>query len=219
MNISANGVILLIFLVLNFVSLSVQHRRVKRIVGGQLAAVPPPDDPVVFTTAYNRNARIEGYRYLPLVILWTYSPWIKFSFFLPWEQKRGEWFVFIFGHPIRGTTDWPISLSSTAIQTTGGWFECNSLWPAMSAARLSRLHCGLWGLSVAKCIHASDAWWKFWFTSDCLDTWRRLSIWFSKSIYRNFGFLQIDQFLMYIQKCHFRFFCLSIRLIHWHRKV
>lgn len=74
MIISANGVILLIFLVLNFVSLSVQHRRVKRIVGGQLAAVPPPDDPVVFTTAYNRNARIEGYRYLPLVILWTYSP-------------------------------------------------------------------------------------------------------------------------------------------------
>lgn len=62
MNISANVVILLVFLVLNRASLSVQNRRVKRIVGGQLAAVPPPDDPVVFTNAYNRNARIEGYR-------------------------------------------------------------------------------------------------------------------------------------------------------------
>lgn len=39
-------------------------KRVKRIVGGILAASPPPDDPVVFARAYSRNARIEGFRYL-----------------------------------------------------------------------------------------------------------------------------------------------------------
>lgn len=37
-------------------------RRVKRIVGGSLAARPPPDDPVVFARAFSRDARIEGYR-------------------------------------------------------------------------------------------------------------------------------------------------------------
>lgn len=61
-NLSANVVFVLGLIVLNCVSLSVQNRRVKRIVGGQFAAAPPPDDPVVFTNAYNRNARIEGYR-------------------------------------------------------------------------------------------------------------------------------------------------------------
>lgn len=66
MNISTNVVILLGLIVVNYVSLSVQNRRVKRIVGGQFAAAPPPDDPVVFTNAYSRNARVEGYRYWPL---------------------------------------------------------------------------------------------------------------------------------------------------------
>lgn len=62
-NLSATVVILLGgVIVFNCVSLSVQNRRVKRIVGGHFAAAPPPDDPVVFTNAYNRNARIEGYR-------------------------------------------------------------------------------------------------------------------------------------------------------------
>lgn len=37
-------------------------RRVKRIVGGSLAARPPPDDPVVFARAFSRDARVEGYR-------------------------------------------------------------------------------------------------------------------------------------------------------------
>lgn len=37
-------------------------RRVKRIVGGRLAAEPPLDDPVVFAKLYGRNARVEGFR-------------------------------------------------------------------------------------------------------------------------------------------------------------
>lgn len=37
-------------------------KRVKRIVGGSLAARPPPDDPVVFAHAFSRDARVEGYR-------------------------------------------------------------------------------------------------------------------------------------------------------------
>lgn len=37
-------------------------RRVKRIVGGVQAALPPPDDPVVFVRLYGRNARVEGFR-------------------------------------------------------------------------------------------------------------------------------------------------------------
>lgn len=58
-------VVILIALVLNGVSTeSVQHHRAKRIVGGNIAAKPPPDDPVVFVRAYNRDARIEGYRYV-----------------------------------------------------------------------------------------------------------------------------------------------------------
>lgn len=56
-------------LLLSCVSLSVQNRRVKRIVGGQLSAAPPPDDPVVFTTAYSRNSRVEGYRYWSLYLI------------------------------------------------------------------------------------------------------------------------------------------------------
>lgn len=60
---SVNLVIFSVLIILNCVWLSVQNRRVKRIVGGHFAALPPPDDPVVFTNAYGRNARIEGYRY------------------------------------------------------------------------------------------------------------------------------------------------------------
>ncbi|XP_037961186.1 carboxylesterase 1E [Teleopsis dalmanni] len=40
------------------------HNRVKRIVGGKMSKAPPPDDPVVFTRTYNRDARIEGFRNL-----------------------------------------------------------------------------------------------------------------------------------------------------------
>lgn len=40
----------------------VVSKRVKRIVGGVQAAPPPPDDPVVFTKLYSRDARIEGFR-------------------------------------------------------------------------------------------------------------------------------------------------------------
>lgn len=49
-------------LLLNCVVLSVQNRRVKRIVGGIFAAAPPPDDPVVFTKLYGKDARVEGFR-------------------------------------------------------------------------------------------------------------------------------------------------------------
>ncbi|XP_018796591.1 PREDICTED: carboxylesterase 5A-like [Bactrocera latifrons] len=41
---------------------SVGNTRVKRIVGGRLSKAPPPDDPVVFTRAFNRDARVEGFR-------------------------------------------------------------------------------------------------------------------------------------------------------------
>ncbi|XP_073825562.1 carboxylesterase 1E [Musca autumnalis] len=36
--------------------------RVKRVVGGHPAKAPPPDDPVVFTRIFERDARVEGYR-------------------------------------------------------------------------------------------------------------------------------------------------------------
>ncbi|XP_005185445.1 carboxylesterase 1E [Musca domestica] len=36
--------------------------RVKRVVGGHAAKAPPPDDPVVFTRIFERDARVEGYR-------------------------------------------------------------------------------------------------------------------------------------------------------------
>ncbi|XP_023304356.2 carboxylesterase 1E [Lucilia cuprina] len=39
-----------------------EPKRVKRIVGGHHAKAPPPDDPVVFTRIYNRDARVEGFR-------------------------------------------------------------------------------------------------------------------------------------------------------------
>ncbi|XP_014087308.2 carboxylesterase 1D [Bactrocera oleae] len=41
---------------------TVRNIRVKRIVGGRLSKAPPPDDPVVFTRAFNRDARVEGFR-------------------------------------------------------------------------------------------------------------------------------------------------------------
>ncbi|XP_011180382.2 carboxylesterase 1F [Zeugodacus cucurbitae] len=41
---------------------SVRNKRVKRIVGGRHSKAPPPDDPVVFTRAFNRDARVEGFR-------------------------------------------------------------------------------------------------------------------------------------------------------------
>lgn len=41
---------------------NVELKRVKRIVGGIIAAEPPPDDPVVFVKLYGRNARVEGFR-------------------------------------------------------------------------------------------------------------------------------------------------------------
>ncbi|XP_055372024.1 carboxylesterase 5A [Condylostylus longicornis] len=40
-----------------------QTVRVKRIVGGRQAAKPPPDDPVVFSQMYDRDARVEGFRH------------------------------------------------------------------------------------------------------------------------------------------------------------
>lgn len=66
MHFTANRLFWLGF-VLSCVSLSLQNRRVKRIVGGKLAAIPPPDDPVVFSKAYNRNSRVEGYRYVSVL--------------------------------------------------------------------------------------------------------------------------------------------------------
>lgn len=56
--------IICVGLVLSCISLSVQNKRVKRIVGGRYAAIPPPDDPVIFARAYNRHARVEGDRYV-----------------------------------------------------------------------------------------------------------------------------------------------------------
>ncbi|XP_017484544.1 PREDICTED: carboxylesterase 1E [Rhagoletis zephyria] len=41
---------------------SPNHTRVKRIVGGRQSKAPPPDDPVVFTRTFNRDARVEGFR-------------------------------------------------------------------------------------------------------------------------------------------------------------
>lgn len=48
--------------ILESVNSETEHRRVKRIVGGQPAQAPPPDDPVVFARMYNRDARVEGFR-------------------------------------------------------------------------------------------------------------------------------------------------------------
>lgn len=53
---------ILIVLLLGQFVLYGESRRVKRIVGGVFAAQPPPDDPVVFTKLYSKDARIEGYR-------------------------------------------------------------------------------------------------------------------------------------------------------------
>lgn len=39
-------------------------KRVKRIVGGIVAAAPPLDDPVVFVKQNGRHARIEGFRFV-----------------------------------------------------------------------------------------------------------------------------------------------------------
>lgn len=39
-------------------------KRVKRIVGGVTSLPPVPDDPVVFTKLYSRNARVEGFRFV-----------------------------------------------------------------------------------------------------------------------------------------------------------
>ncbi len=39
-------------------------KRVKRIVGGVTSVPPLPDDPVVFTKLYSRNARVEGFRFV-----------------------------------------------------------------------------------------------------------------------------------------------------------
>lgn len=38
-------------------------KRVKRIVGGIVAAPPPLDDPVVFVKQNGKHARVEGFRY------------------------------------------------------------------------------------------------------------------------------------------------------------
>lgn len=62
MYVPTNLVLIFGIIIFNCVSLTIQNRRVKRIVGGKYAAAPPPDDPVVFINAYNRNARVEGYR-------------------------------------------------------------------------------------------------------------------------------------------------------------
>lgn len=122
-NTLANVVILLSLIILNCVSLSVQNRRVKRIVGGKFAAAPPPDDPVVFTNAYNRNARIEGYRYWQIVycIQYTFVIFLlknfhfSLDFFSSWKQKQNKWFVFIFGYSICASTDWAIPFSKTTV--------------------------------------------------------------------------------------------------------
>lgn len=55
---------LLLMLALSFITSAGAQRahRVKRIVGGVQAALPPPDDPVVFVKLYGRNARVEGFR-------------------------------------------------------------------------------------------------------------------------------------------------------------
>lgn len=63
MYLSAHSIIC-VGLVLSWVSSSLQNKRVKRIVGGRYAAIPPPDDPVIFARAYNRHARVEGFRYV-----------------------------------------------------------------------------------------------------------------------------------------------------------
>ncbi|PSN44361.1 hypothetical protein C0J52_19622 [Blattella germanica] len=52
----------LIFVV---ITLSTAHERVKRIVGGRPAAVPPEDDPVVFVYLNDHDARIHGSRDRP----------------------------------------------------------------------------------------------------------------------------------------------------------
>lgn len=51
-----------IFLTPALVNADGRGPRVRRIVGGQPADVPPPDDPVVFVKHNGRFARIEGIR-------------------------------------------------------------------------------------------------------------------------------------------------------------
>lgn len=53
--------LLLVLLIGTFMTLT-EAIRVKRVVGGHAAKAPPPDDPVVFTRIYNRDARVEGFR-------------------------------------------------------------------------------------------------------------------------------------------------------------
>uniref|UniRef100_A0A1I8P7F7 Carboxylesterase type B domain-containing protein n=1 Tax=Stomoxys calcitrans TaxID=35570 RepID=A0A1I8P7F7_STOCA len=52
---------LLLPLMANMLTLT-EAIRVKRVVGGREAKAPPPDDPVVFTRIFNRDARVEGFR-------------------------------------------------------------------------------------------------------------------------------------------------------------
>lgn len=54
----------IIFLLILHISISYGDRsqRVKRIVGGSPADVPPEDDPVVYTQFASRSARVQGVR-------------------------------------------------------------------------------------------------------------------------------------------------------------
>lgn len=86
--------------------MSDQNRRVKRIVGGKFAAPPPPDDPVIFTNAYNRNARIEGYRsevsglYSFLGIRFAHPPIGQQRFRRPkYKRLEGDINATIYGQP------------------------------------------------------------------------------------------------------------------------
>lgn len=63
--------VLFLSLVLTLAEAAVEHHRVKRIVGGKFSKAPPPDDPVVFTRAFNRDARVEGFRN-PLTGIYTF---------------------------------------------------------------------------------------------------------------------------------------------------
>lgn len=50
------------FFFLIFINYVNGNARVKRVVGGIIAAPPPLDDPVVFVRLYSRDARVEGIR-------------------------------------------------------------------------------------------------------------------------------------------------------------
>lgn len=54
-------ILIVLFYILTTVT-SYHLRRQKRIVGGRAAAPPPLDDPVVYVTQNNRQARIYGTR-------------------------------------------------------------------------------------------------------------------------------------------------------------